>query len=342
MTGHRPLPAAIIGFGKQGQGYADDPVMARHFRYAVHAQVMAQHPGIDWRAVVDPAPQALAAAQDRWGVPACAASVRALGDVAEGIELAVIATGPEARMDLIDAFPALRAVLVEKPLGRNLAEGQAFLDACAARGIMVQVNLWRRADAACRALAAGGLKQAIGTLQGATVLYGNGLVNNGTHMIDMARMLFGEPLRAQLLGADAGFVEGPIPGDRNPRFALTMPGGAVVDFMPLRFAEWRENGLIAWGTTGRLDVLNEGLSLATCPRADNRAMQGEREIAHDRPSPIVSTAGTALWEMHDNLLAALAGTASLASPGASALATARVVEMVSHLTPDVPFCNLAG
>lgn len=341
MTAPPPLPAAIIGFGKQGQGYADDPVMARHYRYAVHAQVMAEHPGIDWRCVVDPAPEALAAARDRWGVPACAASARELGEIADSIELAVIATGPEARLDLIDAFPALRAVLVEKPLGRTLAEGQAFLDACAARGIAVQVNLWRRADAALRALAAGGLAEAIGTLQGATMLYGNGLVNNGTHMIDMARMLFGEPLRAHLLGLDAGFVEGPIPGDRNPRFALTMTGGAVVDFMPVRFAEWRENGLIAWGTQGRLDVLNEGLSLATYPRIDNRAMQGEGEIAHDRPSPIAPTAGTALWAMHDNLLAALAGHAELVSPGASALATARVVEAVARLTPEAPLAVLA-
>lgn len=337
-----PIPAAIIGFGKQGQGYADDPVMARHFRYAVHAQVLAAHPGIDWGVVVDPSAEAREAARHRWGVAACAASVGELGARAQDIELAVIATGPEARLDLIDAFPNLRAVLVEKPLGTTLADAQAFLAACAARGILVQVNLWRRADAAFRALADGGLSNVIGPLQGATVLYGNGLVNNGTHMIDFARMLFGEPLRAQLLGQDAGLVEGPIPGDRNPRFALTMAGGAVIDFMPVRFAEWRENGLIAWGRQGRLDILNEGLTLATFPRADNRAMQGEAEIASDCPSRIEPTAGSALWEMHDNLLAALAGTAALVSPGASALATARVVEAVTCLTPDAPSCALAA
>lgn len=64
-----PYAAAIVGFGKMAQGYAEDPAMARHFPYATHAQVLRDHPGFDWRAVVDPSVDALAAARDGWNVP---------------------------------------------------------------------------------------------------------------------------------------------------------------------------------------------------------------------------------------------------------------------------------
>lgn len=340
----RRSSAAIVGFGRMGRGYAADPVMARHYRYAAHAQVLAEHPAFDWRAVVDPDPAALAEAQGDWRVPAVAADAVALGAEAAGIEVAVLATAPDARLGVLDAFPALRAVLVEKPLGTTLEAAREFLEACAARDVMVAVNIWRRTDEVMRRLAAGELEQRIGALQGGIALYGNGLHNNGTHMVDMVRMLCGEVVGAALLGGDTGFAEGPIPGDRNPRFALDLAGGATIAFQPVRFADYRENGLILWGTRGRFEVMNEGLSNAFYSRQPNRAMQGEREVAFDAPERLASSVGTALYAMYDNIAQALdAGNPSLlASTGYSALETARIVEAVASLTLERRTAALGG
>lgn|GEM_PF-482602 len=329
----RRWATAIVGFGRMGRGYAADPVMARYYRYAAHAQVLTEHRAFDWRAVVDPDPAALAEARDDWRVPVAAADVAALGAPA-GIEVAVLATAPDARLGVLDAFPGLRAVLVEKPLGTTLAAARLFLDSCAARNVMVAVNIWRRADEVLRRLAAGELEERIGKLQGGIALYGNGLLNNGTHMVDMVRMLCGEVVGCTLLGVDTGFCEGPIPGDRNPRFALDLAGGATIAFQPVRFTDYRENGLILWGERGRFEVMNEGLSNAFYSRQANRAMQGEREIAFDAPERLASSVGTALYAMYDNIAHALdAGDPSLlASTGDSALETARIVEAVASLT----------
>lgn len=339
----RRVPAAIVGFGRMGRLYAADPVMARHFPYAAHAQVLAEHPAFDWRAVVDPDPAARGEALDHWGVPHAAASCEALGAVAGDIEVAVLATAPDTRLGQLDALPNLAAVLVEKPLGTTLAAGAAFLAECERRGIMVAVNLWRRADAGLRALAEGGLDAAIGPLAGGIALYGNGLRNNGTHIVDMIRMLAGEIAAGALAGADAGFVEGPIEGDRNPACALTLASGATILLQPVRFADYRENGLIVWGERGRLDIMNEGLSIATYARCDNRAMQGEREIPADRPHWHASGAGTALYAMYDNLAEALASgdPGALVSPGRSALASARIVEQIAALNPERPLFTAA-
>lgn len=331
-----PFVTALIGFGKMGQGYAADPMMARHFRYAAHAQVLQAHPAFDWQAVVDTAPDAREAARRQWQVAHCAANLAELGPLAERIEVAVLATNPDARLGFLEQMPRLRAVLVEKPLGRDLPAARDFLDACARRDILVQVNLWRRADALFRRLAAGELIERIGEPQAATCYYGNGLLNNGTHMIDFARMLFGEVVAVQLIGRDTGSVEGPLPGDRNPHFAVWTQHGLVIDFQPLRFTDFRENGMIVWGRKGRLDILAEGLVVQQFPAASHRAMLDEREVAVDAPEPIESTVGVALYEMFDNLADALHRhpPATLLSTGDSAFTTSRIVDLVAALGPE--------
>jgi len=320
------LRTALIGFGKMGHGYAKDPVMARHYRYAAHAQVLADHPAFEWVAVVDPDDAALEIARDEWSV----AGARTAAEIPDalGIEVAILATPPQSRLAILDALPALRAVIVEKPLGIGIEAARAFLEFCATRGITVSVNLWRRADPLYRELAAGRLRELVGECRSVTVLYGNGLVNNGTHMVDFARMLFGEIADFRLLGTRRGFEEGPIPGDTNPAFALEIDTGLTIAFCPARFNEYRENGVVVWGSEGRLDILNEGLTTLHYPRTENRAMQGEREIASDLPTPLAPTVGHALYALYDNLAAAIEGTEAVCSPADSALESTAWVDRI--------------
>ena len=84
---------AIIGFGQIAHGLVDDPLMARYFAYATHAQVLKAHPRFNWVAVVDPSPQACEVARERYKVKT------ALSDVAElqkncRVDVVVLATPP--------------------------------------------------------------------------------------------------------------------------------------------------------------------------------------------------------------------------------------------------------
>lgn len=321
-----PLRTVVVGLGKIGAGYADDPVMARFYPYATHAQVLRDHPAFEWGAAVDLSDDALRAARERWGVRHTGRSAAEVADYAP--EVAVLATPPESRIGLLEGLPSIRAVLVEKPLGRTLDEGERFLAWCRARGVAVQVALWRRCDTVFRQLAAGGLAARVGRPQAAFVLYGNGLLNNGTHMVDFVRMLLGEVEAAQAVAGVAPYREGPIEGDTNVAFSLRLACGIAVSFQGLRFARYRENGVDIWGEGGRLSVLQEGLSIRACPVRENRAMQGEREVDSDGGEAIAPTVGRAFYEMYTNLADAVRGGAALWSSGESALRTARVVEAV--------------
>jgi hypothetical protein len=83
-----------------------------------------------------------------------------------------------------------------------------------------------------------------------------------------------------------------------------------------------------WGEKGRLQIVQEGLSLLLHPRQANRAMQGEGEIASDYPQLLTSTVGQAFYRMYSNLAAALQNEDELWSPGTSALQTAKIVQAI--------------
>ncbi|MBI5171423.1 MAG: Gfo/Idh/MocA family oxidoreductase [Candidatus Melainabacteria bacterium] len=341
---NQPCATALVGFGKIAQGYSQDKVMARVMKFASHAQVLTAHPALNWLTVIDPNPLALQAARQDWSIEDAAESIEACRH-RHRIELAVLATPPQARLKEIAAFPNLKAVLIEKPLAKDLKASQELIDYCRRSGIQVQVNLLRRGDPLTRSLKEGRLQELIGSLQCASGLYGNGLKNNGLHMIDLVRMLLGEIASVQAL-SPTKLEESPMDGDFSFPFALTLAEtGKTITFSPVSFKNWRENGLQFYGTNGRLDYLHGGLTVLHYPLSESRMGGGEMEVAHDRPEPIAATMGEALYQIYDNLLAAIHGQTELFSTGHSALLSTAVVEALfaSHREGGaVKACRLEG
>jgi len=324
---------ALIGFGKMASGYASDSAMARFYPYATHAQVLRDHPAFDWKIVVDPNPSACNNARDEWMVPMVVSSLDELEDATSCIEVVVVATPPDCRFEILDKFPNVKAVLVEKPLGTDLASSNKFIDECDRRGILVQVNFWRRADKEFRALADGKLRELVGNVQSVFGVYGNGLHNNGIHMIDMVRMLIGDTKTVQRINVLKSFREGPILNDANCAFAMETEQGIPAVFLPVSFSHYRENGLSIWGERGRLDILNEGLCIQYYERTNNRGMLGEYEVSADKPILLSSTVGHALFEMYSNLADTLYGVDKLWSSGVSGLRTTKIVDIIA-MSPD--------
>ena len=326
------LKSVLIGFGRIGRQYADDAAMSRFYPYATHAQVLRDHQAFDWVGVVDPDEAALSSAREVWKVPHCAQSLSELEINRDEIEIAIFATNPGVRLQYLAELPNLKAVLVEKPLGSDLAEAQDFVSWCGERNILLQVNLWRRADFEFRALASGMLTERIGIPSNAQFYYGNGILNNGTHMIDFAQMLFGKVRHIQRIG-QLEFKEGPLPDDTNFSFNMTFENEVEVAFIPLKFEFYRENGAVIWGHSGRLEIFNEGLTIKSYPRQQNRAMSGEYEVAADVLKIWPTTVGDALFEMYSNLASAVdfGRTSMLYCSGETALQTTKLLDGIITL-----------
>jgi predicted dehydrogenase len=324
------LPTALVGFGNIAEGYSRDTKMSSAIRFATHAQVLKEHPRFSWNHVVDARSTRLGVAARDWGIQNLALDCIGLPG-RESIEALVLATPPEssARLDVLDAFPNLGAVMVEKPLGVDRASSERFLAACATRNILVQVNLTRRGDSTVQELASGGLYARIGRVQAAFGVYGNGLINNGTHIVDLVRLLLGEVESVRASGDERGhFVEGPIAGDVNLPFTLRLTTGLEVSFAPLRFEHYRENGLELWGEGGRLSYLNGGLSVRMHGVVQAHASSTGWQIEDTAGTLLPVTLGHAMYSLYTNLAECVEKGGRLQSSGESALQTAAVIDAI--------------
>lgn len=320
------LRTVLIGFGRIAAGYARDTRMGRWFPFATHAQVLRTHPAFALMGVVDTDQHARNDAQQNWGVANAVATLDDLENPSM-FEVAVIATHPERRFNILERLPNLKAIIVEKPLATDLLTARDFLDKCVSRNILVQVNFPRRGDSEMRRLAVT-MPDNIGEVQAAFALYGNGLNNNGSHIVDWARMFLGEVIWVRTLPDGPSIAGDHISRDTSIPFILGLMRGACLMAQPLTFANFRENSLDIWGERGRLSFWQEGLIASTFSRAEHRFLDANFEIACDRPEITLTGQGKAIYELYSNLNRALLHGEALWSSGKQAL---RVMEIVTAI-----------
>jgi predicted dehydrogenase len=316
----------MIGFGQIAVGLGGDKAMARWFPKASHLQCLQADPRFEIVGVADRSPEAQARAK------AVLPEAVVVDDDAVALaplqpEVAVLAIPPPGRLDAIRGLSSLRGIMLEKPLGGVGARVQ-FAAECERRNVVVQGHYCRRGDPTLRKLQAGELARRIGSLQTAFALYGNGLRNNGSHLINLITMLLGE---IKAVRATTSFMEGahlPLRGDGHAAFVLDLACGAQVSVQPVDFRHYREIALDIWGTSGRICIAQEGLSIASYPLASNRGLDAEAEIAGDQPEMLPITVGEATPSLYGNLADALAGAADLMSPLSSAQATELALDAI--------------
>jgi predicted dehydrogenase len=165
----------MIGAGS-GEPHPDVGVMT-------HCGAYTAHPETTLVAVADP--QRAQSAAERWNARPYADPHELLA--AEQPEIVSVATPDHTHAELVEAClntPSVRAVLAEKPLALALADAERL----AATERVLAVNYTRRFAPAFQRLAA-----ELGAIQHVSGVYVKGLKHNGTHWLDLLRMLAGEP-----------------------------------------------------------------------------------------------------------------------------------------------------
>ncbi len=286
------MRSVLVGFGRIANSIRYDVKIANYFKYACHADVLKDHPDFDWIGVVDPDDAARAEAK-QWNVPY-------VGSDVIDAEFAVLAIPPGYRMDVINKMPSLKKVLVEKPLG---SEGARFLATCAERGITPYVNYWRRGDLTLQALAGGGMKKRIGKPQAVFATYGNGLFNNGSHLIDFLQMMFGAVQGVGTVGEVESIESNGCSGPMDDFVASFVIGFKGFDVMvqPLDYNHYREFSLDIWGTKGRLAFYQETLGIHYYPLAKHRGMTDQKEISCDKFEIIPQTVADAFYNIYTGI-----------------------------------------
>lgn len=187
------LRAAVVGAGAIGaaldSGASETPLT--HAGGYVAA-------GYDLRALVDVSDN-LDAEAAKWG----AAAYRDFGTMMQEVRPEIISFAVPASVRASLMLQALehdcvKAVIAEKPLASSLDEALALVVAYQLKQVPLIVNYSRRFIPAWQSL--------IGTRAiSATIRYAKGVKHNGTHAIDLCRMLFGECQSQKLLSGKTDF-----------------------------------------------------------------------------------------------------------------------------------------
>jgi predicted dehydrogenase len=266
-----PLRAAVVGCGVIGAGTG-----AAHPDVGVgtHADAYTACVETVLAAVCDADAARAAACADRYGAVAYSDLETLLAQARP--ELVSVCTPDATHADVLalvlDAR-GVRGVLAEKPLALTAAEGAALAALAAERDIVLAVNYSRRFAPPVRALRDAIAGGAIGELQHVHGTYVKGLRHNGTHWLDLLRMLAGEPVRVR------GW-ERLADGGEDPTLdaELTLAGGAGVRLAGLDTQRFTLFEMELIGTHGRARVLEAAHALELWGVADDPRYPGYRAL----------------------------------------------------------------
>ena len=189
---------AILGCGRIGSEL--DEQGSPHV--LTHAAACAANPGVHLAALCDALPDRLAAAGAARGVTALYDDPQDLF-AHEAIDVAVVATPTALRTPVITAAleAGVRTFVLEKPLATTLEEAEAIGQTLRSAGAVVAVNYLRRFAPGLQGVRDRLRSGALGAIQYATIHYGKGLNNNGSHAIDLMRWWLGEPVSVRVTGS---------------------------------------------------------------------------------------------------------------------------------------------
>jgi predicted dehydrogenase len=193
---------AVIGAGKIAAGFDSpgDPNVLTH----LHAIVA--DPRFDCRGLYDTDSATAEAQARRWSVP-YAQTFESLFEAP--LDVAVIATPDKTHGDCLQRVLAHRPriVLCEKPLTATVAEARAIGEAYRKAGVTLAVNFQRRYEETVVALKQALSSGQLGRPVTGAVWYSKGVLHNGSHAVDLLRLLFGEVLQATARRRTVDFYE---------------------------------------------------------------------------------------------------------------------------------------
>jgi predicted dehydrogenase len=239
----------VLGCGAIGAGSGAEP----HPDVGVitHAGAYAACPETELVAVADADPRRAAEAARRWGARPYRDAAELLAEARP--EIVSVATPDPTHAALLEQClraPGVRAVLAEKPLALDVDAARGLVALARERGVALAVNYSRRFAPAFQRLRE---DLGVGALQHVHGLYVKGLAHNGTHWLDLLRMLAGDPVAVR--GFDRLRESGPDP---TLDAELTLPGGAGARLAGLDTRQFTAFEMDLVGTHGRVRISESG------------------------------------------------------------------------------------
>ena len=297
----KKLSTMIIGFGKVSSHH--DSKMGSFFPYQNHLEVIKNHPKFELTAVIDKSENVRRKVKKELKVPIVMESINQLSKNYIP-DVVVISTKPDSKFEIIKNLRVRKAILLEKPIGKDLKDSMKIFRKCKDLGVLVQVNLVRRADKT-EFLKKKNLLNFLGKIQFVNVIYGNGIKNNGVHIVDFLRLILGEVQSVQSFSNGLSYKHRKSKNDPNLFCKLNFKNNILVTMNPINFNFYRDIIIDIWGNKGRVEIFQEGLLVRKSKISDHRAIEDCKEISIDCSEIIKTKLGTVYYDIYDNLYDAI-------------------------------------
>ena len=193
------LKVLIIGCGNMAGGY--DLHQLDESLPLGHAKAFRQHGGFEVTACIDPNTEKRQAFQSHWQVPNGYASWQDLPHEAGAFDAISICSPTEVHFGDIEAALASkpRVIFCEKPVSMYVVQTQQAVTDCASQQGLLAVNHSRRWSPEVLQLKQQLAQGQWGAVRAVSAVYNKGMLNNGSHMMDLLLNLFG-PLHITYVG----------------------------------------------------------------------------------------------------------------------------------------------
>jgi len=246
--------AALIGCGKIGSEFADDPLMRGNV--FTHAEAYTQCPDTKLVAVCDVEPDRLTHCGERWDVESRYSNVERLIETEEPDIVSVCtpdATHYEVMRAVLTSAHRVKAILCEKPMATEPEQAEELIQLARERGVILAVEYMRRYAANMRALRSFLVAGELGGVQAVSGWYTKGTLHNGTHWFDLLRFLVGEVEWVTAL--NALLEEG---SDPTLDVMLGLRNGAVATLRASDAERFTMFEMDVIGTLGRAQIMDSG------------------------------------------------------------------------------------
>ncbi len=317
----RRFSAAVAGLGNIGLRY--DLGETDNGRVVSHARAFAVHPGYSLVGGIDSDETGRSLLEQYYNVPAFPDLDTMLS---AGIRPEVWSIAVPTPLhftffqDIIGLTPI--AVLCEKPLAESVADGERMVVAAAESGCALAVNYMRRFEPGVLALRRMIAEGMLGEIYKGSAWYSKGLLNNGSHVIDLLAFLLGDAGPVQVINAGRNW-DG---RDPEPDVCMTF-GAARVFLLAAREESFSHIGFELVGTGGTVRYIDGGHRIELRRTLPEPALPGYRILGSE-----VDVVPTELkryqWHAVDALHLHIEQGNPLHSSGASALETLRTIDRV--------------
>lgn len=181
----------LIGCGNMAGGY--DLLQPEEALPLGHAKAFRQHGGFEITSCIEPNTAQRQAFQSRWQVPHGYASWQDLPHQVGSFDVISICSPTGFHAEDIQAALALkpRMIFCEKPVTLQLAQTQQAVTDCARQQVLLAVNHSRRWSPEVLQLKQNLAQGQWGVVRSVSAVYNKGMLNNGSHMMDLLLNLFG-------------------------------------------------------------------------------------------------------------------------------------------------------